>query len=211
LGRDVLSRLLWGGRRTLFVAVVATALALVSGAVVGIFAGTKDKIVGSIMQLVINSLLALPPLIVALVLLTLLEHGMWQMVVALTIGQVAGVAQVTRVATLQTYTQEYLLSAQALGAHWSRIVVRHVLPNLYDTIIAYATVTFAYTILNAAALTFLGVGNEPGEPDWGVMLAEGRRIFSSAPWVSLSAGIAITMTIMAINNLSHRTTTFNVN
>src|SRR5262249_19293075 len=113
--------------------------------------------------------------------------------------QIAPFARVTRAAVSSVYATGYVEAARGLGASLSRVLLRHVLPNILSTLLAYTAVIFAYAILNSAALSFLGLGGEPGIPDWGVMLYEGRQAFRIAPWIGAAPGLAITLTVILLN------------
>jgi ABC-type dipeptide/oligopeptide/nickel transport system permease subunit len=202
LGRDVLSRALFGGRRTLLIAFLATMLAVASGTLLGLLAGTVGGKLDATILSLLNAMLAFPSLVLALVVLTLLGAGIVSLAVATGMAQVASYARVTRSAVIAVRSMGYVEVAHALGATRPHIMSNHILPNIGRTLLAYAGVVFSYTILNAAALTFLGLGGEPGIPDWGVMLAEGRTAFRVAPWIGLVPGLLITVTVWAVNRLA---------
>ena len=202
LGRDVLSRVLYGGQRTLGVASLATMIAIVPGLITGLMAGTLGSYVDWGIMVVVNSLLAIPPLVIALVILTLLGQGASQLAIATGTAQIAVFAQVTRSATTAVRSAEYVQASRALGATRFHSTVRHILPNIRPTLNSYAGVVFAYSILNSAALSFLGLGGDPGVPDWGTILADGRLAFQIAPWVAIVPGLMIMITVMAVNTLA---------
>lgn len=197
LGRDVLSRALHGGRHTLLIAGAATLIALFPGVLLGLLGvvGWADRLV----TIGINAVLAFPGLLLALLALTLLGQGALPLALATGIPQIAPCARVTRAALLAVRGQGYVEAAHGLGASRARLIVRHMLPNIMTTVLAYGGVIFAYAILNSAALSFLGLGGEPGIPDWGVMLYEGRQAFRTAPWIAAAPGLAITLTVVVVN------------
>jgi peptide/nickel transport system permease protein len=202
LGRDVLSRALYGGQHTLMIAGGATLLAVTIGLMFGLLAGAgnwADRIISTLL----NALLAIPGLILAFVVLTLLGRGEISLALATGIAQVAPYARVVRGAVIGTESATYVEAAEALGATRGRILLRHILPNISTTLLAYGAAVFSYCILNSAALSFLGFGAEPGTPDWGVMLAEGRAGFRTAPWVSFVPGVLITLVVAAVNRISN--------
>jgi peptide/nickel transport system permease protein len=205
LGRDVLSRTLYGGRHTLLIAGLATLIALVPGVLLGLLSAVEwaDRLVA----VLINAVLAFPGLLLALLIITLLGQGAIPLALAVGIPMIAPCARVTRAALLAVRSQGYVEAANALGATKTRLLAYHLLPNILSTVLAFAGVIFAYAILNSAALSFLGLGGEPGVPDWGVMLYEGRQAFRTAPWIAAAPGVAITMTIILVNRaadaLSH--------
>lgn len=199
LGRDVFSRTLWGGQRTLLVALIATCIATIPGAVIGIMAGTSR--LAQLLTLLLNALLALPSLLLALVILTLLDKNWLTLAIAVGLAQFPAMARVARSAAQAVYTAAFVEAAQAQGATYWHILRRHIFPNSRATLLTYAGVTFSYAILNGAALSLLGLGGDPGAPDWGIMLADGRASFRLAPWVALAPGMAITLVILSLNRL----------
>jgi peptide/nickel transport system permease protein len=202
LGRDVLSRVLFGGQRTLQIAALATVIAIVPGLVAGLIAGVIGSYVDRGIMVVVDSLLAIPPLVTALVTLTLLGQGPGQLAIATGIAQIAVFAQVTRSATKAVRSAEYVQASFALGATRLHVVIHHVVLSIRPTLNSYAGVVFAYSILNSAALSFLGLGGDPGVPDWGTILAEGRLAFQIAPWVAIVPGVMIMITVMSVNSLA---------
>lgn len=202
LGRDVLSRYLHGGRHTLLSAFGATVFALGAGTCLGIAAGTGMGIAVSLLKAVLTGLLALPGVVIALVVLAALGRGVIPLSLAIGLSQTAPTAVVIQAAVLTIRAQLYVEAAYALGASNNYILFAHILPNILPTLAAYGSAVFGYALLNGAALTFLGVGAAPGTPDWGVMLAEGRAVFRSAPWISIAPGLTITVIVWAVNNLA---------
>lgn len=198
LGRDVWSRLAFGGQRTFGTAALASVIALLPGIAVGLLLNAAPRRAGLMAQTFITAILAFPQLIFALVVVTLIGQG--GLALAIGITQIAPTARVVYSATLPIRVAGYVESARALGAPPMHMLRAHILPNVAPTVLAYAGVVFSYSLLNSAALSFLGLGGEPGVPDWGVMLAEGRQAFRSTPWVALASGVAITVSIMIINH-----------
>jgi peptide/nickel transport system permease protein len=203
LGRDVASRLLYGGRHTLFMAALATFLAVSVGTLLGLFWGILPRSMAGLFTAMMSAILALPGLLIAIIFITLLGRGTMQIALAVGLAQIAHVAQVMRGVTVSVKHAPYIESAYAIGTPFSQIIYRHILPNLWPTVFVYIGIIFGYSILNGAALTFLGLG-ELGTPDWGVMLAEGRAVFDEAPWVSLFPGMVITAFVFSINTVSNR-------
>ena len=199
LGRDVWSRLVTGGGRTFGVAALASSIALLPGVLGGLLLSAAPRLWGEITDLGLNAILAFPNLILALIILTLMGQGALPLALAVGLAQIAPTIRVVRGAVVAIRGEGYLDSARALGASTRRLLLVHVLPNIAPTLLAYAGVVFSYSLLNSAALSFLGLGGEPGVPDWGVLLAEGRQGFRTAPWIALSAGIAITTSVMIVN------------
>lgn len=198
LGRDVLSRLLTGGQITLVRTTAAAVIAVICGTSLALlrFSGRWGD---EIARLTIDTLLAVPALITALVMITAIGQGQSAVALAVGISQIAPFSQVARAAVISVERMAYIESAYALGAGRWRITMWHILPNCIPTLAAYARVTFAYCLLNGAALGFLGFGGEPGSPEWGMMLAEARLALRTAPWAALAPGLAITLLILLVN------------
>lgn len=198
LGRDVLSRLLTGGQRTITISLIATATATLAGTMLGVISLSG---LGKHLALpFISALLAIPGLVLSFVLLTLLGgNSWWALALATGAAQIAPCALVIRAAALQIRGMPYLEAAQTLGGSQRWILRHHYLPNLLPTLASYSVTIFAVSLLNSAALTFLGFGGEPGVADWGVMLAEGRAVLRVAPWVALPPAISITSLVWLAN------------
>lgn len=201
LGRDVLSRAMYGGQHTILIAGIATVIAVVPGLLLGLFGAIGWA--GRLTDILTNALLAFPGLLLALLLMTLLGQGALALALATGFTQLAPCARVTRSAVIAVLALGYVETARSLGARQGWIIARHVLPNVMNTVLAYTAVIFAYAILNSAALSFLGLGGEPGIPDWGVMLAEGRQAFRVAPWIATVPGLAITVTVLLANRAAN--------
>lgn len=207
LGRDVLSRLLVGGQRTLLQALAATALAVVSGALAGLLAVAGPMLVSFPVRALSTALLAVPQLVWSLAILALLGAGPGPLVLAVGLPLVALMATVSRAALEQVQSMPFVAGARAIGAGEVRIALRHLLPNAAGVIARYSAVLFAYAVLNAAGLAFLGF-SAPGEPEWGAMLAEARLTFRAAPSAALASGAAITALVWGALALSRRAAQF---
>jgi len=203
LGRDVLSRVVHGGRQSLIVATLATLWSAGAGLIVGGVTGLSRY---DFDLLVINATLAVPSLVIALVILTLLGRGTGPLVIALGFSQIAPFAFVTRSAVRLALAEGYVEAAYSLGASRFYVLTHHIFSRVLPTLVAYTGVVFSYTLLNGAALSFLGIGHEPGIPDWGTMLAEGRANFRTAPWIGLAPGVAITLIIWSVNEMADQLT-----
>jgi len=204
LGRDVLSRAFYGGQRTLLIAAVATGIALIPGVLLGLVSGMTGA--DRWIAVFINAVLAFPGLLLALLVLTLVGQGAAQLALATGVTQIAPCARVTRSAVIAVRSTGYIEAARGLGASRLRLIFWHIVPNILTTILAYSGVIFAYSILNSAALSFLGLGGQPGIPDWGAMLYEGRQAFRVAPWIAAAPGIGITLTVILVNRAADRIT-----
>jgi peptide/nickel transport system permease protein len=204
-GRDVLSRTLHGGRATLLMSTGATAIAGVLGGMLGLL-GAVDQIsarpsrsirmLARMAQAVNGALLALPSLLLALVVVTLLGSGAVSLLLATGISQLAPFAQLTQTAARNVSRQPYIEAARSLGAGEWRVLWWHMLPTLRGAMLAGLVLAFVYSLLGAAALSFLGLGEPPGTPEWGALLFEGRQVFRIAPWVAAAPGAAITLLVL---------------
>lgn len=202
LGRDVFSRVLYGGRVTLLAALLATMTAWFPGVTLGLLAASGVHVMDTAVITLLNGLLAVPGLVVALVVLTLAGRGMLPAALAVGISQIAPFAYVTRAAALAARSALYVAAARGLGASPVYILRHHVLPNVSPSLLAYTGVMFSYALLNGAALNFLGLGVERSVPEWGVMLAEGREVFRFAPWVGFAPGVMMMLTVWLVNRLA---------
>ncbi|MBN1285816.1 MAG: ABC transporter permease [Anaerolineae bacterium] len=201
-GRDVWSRTLYGGRRTLAVALLGTLVAVVPGLLAGLAAGYRGGALDRLLMGLADALLAFPNLLLAMTLVALTEEGPWQIALAVGLAGAPAYARVARAAALEVRPALYITAARAVGGGWVQIVARHVLPNVMGTLVAFGAVTFSWSILNAAALNFLGLGGSISTPDWGIMLADARQAFRDAPWVGAAPGLAITATVLAAHALA---------
>ncbi|MBE2269307.1 MAG: ABC transporter permease [Anaerolinea sp.] len=199
-GRDVWSRLAHGGIHTFAIASLASIIALIPGTIGGLVLSTAHRNINRLADIAINATLAFPSLITAFVVLTLVGQNPLALALAVGSVQIAPTIRVIRGAALQVRAEEFFEAARGLGSSSQHLLSAHVIPNIAHTAAAYTGIVFSYSLLNSAALSFLGLGGQPGVPDWGVMLAEGRQAFRIAPWIGLAPGIAITAAIMIVNH-----------
>ncbi|GAB4574051.1 MAG: ABC transporter permease subunit [Anaerolineae bacterium] len=202
LGRDVLSRTLWGGRQTLLTALMATAIAVIPGLCMGIVAGFAGGWVDRLILALLDVLLAFPGLLLAMAIIAATGTGQLQIAAAVGITGLPAYARMIRAAVREIRNAPFVEAARAVGASHLRILVYHLLPNIRPIALSFAGVSLSWAVLNGAALAFLGLGGDPATPDWGIMLNEGRAVFRIAPWVALPPGLAITVTIFAVNRLA---------
>ena len=201
-GRDVFSRLLYGARVSVTVGfaavIVATGLALVLGVMPAYFAGWAD----ALCQRVIDAIMSFPTLILLLALVAVFGSGMLQLILILGFATSAGKARVFRSAVLAVKNNAYFEAARCIGASPARIIVRHVLPNIFAPMMITTTVSLGGIILAEAGLSFLGLGVPPPNSSWGNMLSvDGRRFMLTAPWLAIVPGLAITLVVFAFNML----------
>lgn len=199
IGRDILSRLIFGARYSLFIGVVVVSIALIGGVVIGLFAGFYGGWVDTVIMRVMDVILAFPSLLLALVLVAVLGPGLTNAMIAIAIVLQPHFARLTRAAVMGEKNREYVMAARVAGAGRLRLMFRTILPNCLAPLIVQATLSFSSAILDAAALGFLGMGAQPPTPEWGTMLAELREFILRAWWVVTFPGLAILITVLSIN------------
>ncbi|HSJ57823.1 MAG TPA: ABC transporter permease [Anaerolineae bacterium] len=200
-GRDVLSRLLYGGRRTLGIAVLAVLIAGVPGTALGLIAGYYGRWVDRLISWLVDVMLSFPSILLALTLVAALGPGTANVVLAVSVATIPNYTRLVRGQVLSARRQPYVRAAVTVGATNTRILLRHILPNVFSPILVLATLDLGWAILNASALSFLGLGVQPPAPEWGLMLNEGRAYLRTAPWVITAPGLAIAATVLAVNLL----------
>ncbi|MFD1695740.1 ABC transporter permease subunit [Roseibium aestuarii] len=199
VGRDILSRLIFGSRFSLFIGVVVVTIALVGGIVIGLVAGYARGWVDTLIMRVMDIILAFPSLLLALVLVAILGPGLVNAMIAIAIVLQPHFVRLTRAAVLAEVNRDYVVAARVAGAGHLRLMFKTILPNCLAPLIVQATLSFSNAILDAAALGFLGMGAQPPTPEWGTMLAEAREFILRAWWVVTFPGLAILITVLAIN------------
>jgi peptide/nickel transport system permease protein len=201
LGRDTLTRILYGGRVSLAVAGAAVAFALLVGGVLGLLAGFYRGWVDTLIMRVTDVLLSFPAVLLAIALIAFLGPGYTNLVLAIGVVYVGPFARVARAAVMTVREELYVEAAQALGARDPRIILLAVLPSAAGPLIVEVTLRLAYAILAEASLSFLGLGAQPPTPSWGIMVAEGRRFLALAPWATVAPGLAIMVVVLGFNLL----------
>jgi peptide/nickel transport system permease protein len=201
LGRDILSRIIFGTRRSLQVGVLSVGLAIVVGMFIGAIAGYAGGWLDTLVMRFMDIMLAFPALLLAIAIVTILGPGLMNMLYAIGIVSIPAYARIVRASVLSVKQQDYTLAARALGVRRLRILFRHILPNCLTPLIVQGTLGIGTAILDAAGLSFLGLGAQPPDPEWGAMLGQGRYAVFSAPHIVLFPGIAIMLTVLGFNLL----------
>ncbi|QLG63926.1 nickel transporter permease [Halorarum salinum] len=201
LGRDVLSRLLYGARISLRIAVVVVTITLAIGTAVGLVAGYAGGWVDEALMRVVDVLLAFPGILLALVIAGILGPSLTNIMIALAVVGWTQYARIIRGSVLSVKEEEFVKSAQLMGVSRARILLRHVLPNVVTPVVVLATMDMAYVILGTAGLSFLGLGAQPPTPEWGTMLSQGRNYVDTAWWIVNFPGLAIMITVLGFNLL----------
>jgi dipeptide transport system permease protein len=199
LGRDMLSRLLNGARYSFYVGIVVVTIAASGGIIIGLIAGFAPKWLDSIIMRMMDIILAFPSLLLALVLVAILGPSLTNAMIAIAIVLQPHYVRLTRASVLGELNKDYVTSSRVAGAGLVRLMFVTVLPNCLAPIIVQGALSFSTAILDAAALGFLGMGAQPPTPEWGTMLAEAREFILRAWWVVTLPGLAILVTVLAIN------------
>jgi peptide/nickel transport system permease protein len=200
-GRDVLSRVIYGGRLSLPIGIIAVAIAAVFGFLFGAPAGYFGKWVDAVIMRWMDVMLAFPTILLALAVITILGPGVVNVMIAVGISSIPFYTRVVRSSVLSVKHTEYVMAARATGCSEVRIIARHVLPNSFAPVMVLATTGTAAAIITSAALSFVGLGAQPPVPEWGSMLNTGRDYLRHAPWMTTFPGLAIVVTVVAINLL----------
>lgn len=201
LGRDLLSRLIYGARTSLIIGIVANGIAVVFGTLLGVTAGFVGGWVGAAIMRFTDLMMAFPALLLAIALAAIFKPSLW--IVAMVIAMVNWV-QIARVIYTQTTAlveQEYIEACRSLGARWGRILFFHIVPHLLPTVLVWATLGIATTVLLEATLSFLGIGVQPPTPSWGNIIFESQTYFTTAPWLVFFPGVAIVTLALSFNLL----------
>jgi len=199
LGRDVATRLIYGARISLTVAFGAASVAGSIGLVLGLLSGYYGGVVDEVIMRVADIFLGFPFILLAMLTATMLGPGIGNMVFVLSVFGWVGFARVVRSDTLSVRGKEFVEAARAVGCGDTRIILRHVLPNVFHSMIVLVTFSVASLIVVEAALSFLGLGLPPAVPSWGTMLSDSRNVMGLAPWMSILPGLCITAVVLSFN------------
>jgi peptide/nickel transport system permease protein len=201
LGRDILSRVILGASVSLKVGFLSVGLAMVAGTLIGLLSGFYGKWVDDVLMRIMDMLFAFPAVLLAIAILAIRGPGTSNTIIAIAIVYVPIFARVTRASVLGVREEVYVRASRSVGASDFRLLTRHVLPNAAPPIIVQASVSLAFAVLAEAALSFLGLGTQPPNPSWGLMLAEGRGYIDLAWWLAFFPGMAIVVTVLCFNLL----------
>ena len=201
LGRDILSRLLYGGRLSVTIGFMAVGIAMFFGILIGLLAGYFRGLVDAISMRFMDILLAFPYVLLAIAIIAALGPGLFNAMIAVSIVGIPYYARIVRGTVLSIREREYIDAQKALGAGNVRIIFKHVLPNALSPIIVAATLDVGWMIIAAAGMSFLGLGAQPPTAEWGVMLGEGQKLIRVAPHISLLPGSAIFLVVLSLNLL----------
>jgi peptide/nickel transport system permease protein len=201
LGRDLLSRVLWGARVSLPVAFVAVGVGLVVGGLIGLVCGYRGRLTDLLLMRLIDALLAFPALILAVAIVAALGPSLTNAMIAIGVVAVPVYARLVRGQVLQLREMEFMTATRSLGASPLRLVFRHLVPNLLNPVIVQVSLSAGFAILAEATLSFLGLGAQIPTPDWGQMINSGARFLNNDPWLAIVPGVAISITVYSFNFL----------
>lgn len=199
LGRDILSRIIYGARVSLIVAVGGMIVGGTIGVLLGLLAGYKGGVVDTVIMRLMDGMFAFPFVLLAIILMTVLGDGLHNVILAIGIANVPGYARIVRGEVHIVKNEEYCTAISSLGASGPRLLFSHILPNCISPIIVYATLNVAGAIISEASLSFLGLGIQPPTPSWGNILRAGKDALVTAPHVALFSGLAIFLTVLGFN------------
>lgn len=198
-GRDQLSRIIYGSRLSLTIGLISVAIGLLGGGFLGLIAGYYGGVLENIIMRVMDIMMAFPGVLLALALVAALGPGLFNVMIAVGIWSIPLFARLVRGTVLSVKENDFIQGARALGARNTRILARHILPNIVPPVLVLSTLRLATALLSAAALSFLGLGAQPPQPDWGAMLSQGRQHIQTSPHLSLYPGLAIMLLVLSFN------------
>jgi len=202
LGRDLYTRVVHGASLSLQATVIAVAVALLVGGLIGLLAGFIGRWVDEVLMRFVDTLMAIPAILLSLALITALGYGTVKVAIAVGVASVANFARVMRAETLRIRRATYVEAARAVGTRWYVTLWRHVLPNAAGPVLVLAVLEFGLAILQVSALSFLGYGAPPPAPEWGSLIAEGRNYLATSWWLCAMPGFVIAATVLSVNRIS---------
>jgi peptide/nickel transport system permease protein len=200
-GRDTFSRVLYGARQSLAVAFISVTIALFIGGIAGSLAGFYQGWIDTIIMRLTDILLAFPAILLAIALLAFAGGGFWNLTLTIAVVYAAPFTRVARASVMRVRQEVFVEASRAIGNKNSFILLRHVLPNALSPLIIETSLRLAFAILSEASLSYLGLGPQPPAPSWGQMIADGRQLLETSPWISVGPGLAITITVLGFNLL----------
>jgi peptide/nickel transport system permease protein len=205
LGRDMYARVVYGSRNTLTAVLYAVLVGFFAGGVIGLVSGYLGGIADALVMRVIDVLLSVPSLLLAMTVVAALGYGVLNVALAVGIASIASFARVMRSEVLKVVQSEYVEASRGLGARWPRTLFLHVLPNSIGSLLSLAALEFGTAVLAIAGLGFLGYGEPPPQPEWGLAVSEGTAYLDTYPWLCLIPGAIIAITVLASNRISTAT------
>ncbi len=203
MGRDIFSRIIYGTRITLQIGLIAVTIGLVIGLFFGLLTGYLGGVFDLVFMRFVDVLMAFPPFLLALAIVAVLGPSLTNAMIAVGIGGLPIFIRTIRSATMEAKVEDYVEASISQGASTSRVLIKHILPNITSPIIILVTLRFPVAILSAAALSFIGLGAQPPTPEWGALLVGARAYIRAAPWVVNYPGLAIMITVLAFNLLGN--------
>jgi ABC-type dipeptide/oligopeptide/nickel transport system permease subunit len=200
-GRDIFSRIIYGSRSLLVVGLVSVSIALSGGLILGLFSGLIGGIFDDFIMLMMDGILSFPTVLLAITVVSMFGYGLPQVMIAIGLVFTPVFARLVRAETMSLKTEGFVESSRALGSSLPQIVLRHLLPNMMPDLIVQSTITFALAVVIESSLSFLGLGIQPPNPSWGLMLKDARNYLFQAPWLAVFPGLTLAATVFSFNYL----------
>ena len=202
LGRDILSRIIYGGRISILIGITSVAIGLSAGSFLGIISGYYGGWIDNIIMRLMDSLLAFPGILLALIIIAVLGPGLINVTLAVGVSSIPEYARLARGKVLEVREMQYIEAVRSIGVSNLLIMIKHIIPNMSSSILIMASLQLGNAILVGSGLSFLGMGAQPPTPEWGLMTAEGRNFMNQAWWISTFPGLVILITVLSINQIT---------